>query len=319
MLSVTVCHNHWLERSAGNLSNSIHSIPFHSIPFRSIQFNSIQFNSIQFNSIQFNSIQFNSIQFSLNGFDGTDCLSDALQVQYGAEGVTIECDDGSIQRCDAVIITVSVGVLKSCHATMFTPPLPDAKADAIRRIGFGVVDKVFVSCKPRPRSLWDTFVRKSTEPIDQVVDSVKSKSKSKAHRAGGFTFSVHRDYVDDPNCYGGIGPRVARHPGMCVFLWNCDPKDALELRVRPKVGEAACEEGGAEAAGGRAKSSGGPPAWVWSIGSLHREEPKDGRGNGYVGLMWICGERMMIVILVLNSAGQKQRCTWDDNAPRLTT
>ena len=36
---------------------------------------------------------------------------------------------------------------QECHATLFKPPLPDAKAAAIKRLGMGVVDKLFVTFK----------------------------------------------------------------------------------------------------------------------------------------------------------------------------
>ena len=42
-----------------------------------------------------------------------------------------------------VVSSVSLGVLKSSHQTLFTPALPADKIGAIQRLGFGVVNKIF--------------------------------------------------------------------------------------------------------------------------------------------------------------------------------
>ncbi|KAK7388193.1 hypothetical protein VNO78_23002 [Psophocarpus tetragonolobus] len=58
--------------------------------------------------------------------------------------------DGSIVSADHVIVTVSLGVLKASirdddsGMLMFHPPLPSFKAEAISRLGFGVVNKLFM-------------------------------------------------------------------------------------------------------------------------------------------------------------------------------
>ncbi|KAK7291841.1 hypothetical protein RIF29_07307 [Crotalaria pallida] len=57
--------------------------------------------------------------------------------------------DGSVMCADHVIVTVSLGVLKAAihddsGMFMFYPPLPSFKAEAISRLGFGVVNKLFM-------------------------------------------------------------------------------------------------------------------------------------------------------------------------------
>ncbi|PON50469.1 FAD/NAD(P)-binding domain containing protein [Parasponia andersonii] len=59
--------------------------------------------------------------------------------------------DGSTMVADHVIVTVSLGVLKAgVHedSGMFNPPLPSFKTQAISRLGFGVVNKLFLQLSP---------------------------------------------------------------------------------------------------------------------------------------------------------------------------
>ncbi|XP_042483359.1 probable polyamine oxidase 5 [Macadamia integrifolia] len=61
--------------------------------------------------------------------------------------VKICFDDGSEMVADHVIVTVSLGVLKAGireDSGMFSPPLPSFKTEAISRLGFGVVNKLFL-------------------------------------------------------------------------------------------------------------------------------------------------------------------------------
>lgn len=45
---------------------------------------------------------------------------------------------------DHVIVTCSLGYLKAHHETLFQPPLPQVKVDAITSMGFGKVNKIFL-------------------------------------------------------------------------------------------------------------------------------------------------------------------------------
>uniref|UniRef100_A0A5B6YTJ9 Amine oxidase domain-containing protein n=1 Tax=Davidia involucrata TaxID=16924 RepID=A0A5B6YTJ9_DAVIN len=59
--------------------------------------------------------------------------------------------DGSTMLADHVIVTVSLGVLKAGirqESGMFDPPLPTFKTNAISRLGFGVVNKLFLQLSP---------------------------------------------------------------------------------------------------------------------------------------------------------------------------
>ncbi|KAI4377439.1 hypothetical protein MLD38_015062 [Melastoma candidum] len=61
--------------------------------------------------------------------------------------VTLHFRDGAKISADHVVLTVSLGVLKARvdrDSGLFAPPLPSFKTDSISRLGFGVVNKLFL-------------------------------------------------------------------------------------------------------------------------------------------------------------------------------
>ncbi|GAB4853795.1 hypothetical protein Ancab_017989 [Ancistrocladus abbreviatus] len=65
--------------------------------------------------------------------------------------VKLHFSDGSIMQADHVIVTVSLGVLKAGirqESSIFSPPLPSFKTGAISRLGYGVVNKLFLQLNP---------------------------------------------------------------------------------------------------------------------------------------------------------------------------
>ncbi|NWS61602.1 PAOX oxidase, partial [Chunga burmeisteri] len=58
--------------------------------------------------------------------------------------VQVECEDGDTFLADHVIVTVPLGFLKERHQDFFQPPLPERKAEAIRRLGFGTTNKILL-------------------------------------------------------------------------------------------------------------------------------------------------------------------------------
>lgn len=69
----------------------------------------------------------------------------------------VSTQDGREYFADIVVVTVPLGVLKRGSIT-FVPPLPDPKLDAIRRLGFGVYDKIFVTFSEAieaPNGFWN--------------------------------------------------------------------------------------------------------------------------------------------------------------------
>lgn len=69
----------------------------------------------------------------------------AVRYSDGLEGgqVEVECADGAVHRADAAVITVPLGCLKSGDIA-FEPELPAWKQEAIERLGFGDLNKVFL-------------------------------------------------------------------------------------------------------------------------------------------------------------------------------
>lgn len=58
------------------------------------------------------------------------------------DGVSrIECENGVVLEADKVVVTLPLGVLKA-GAVEFDPPLPDWKMGAIKRLGYGLLNKV---------------------------------------------------------------------------------------------------------------------------------------------------------------------------------
>ncbi|KAK7303956.1 hypothetical protein RJT34_14902 [Clitoria ternatea] len=90
--------------------------------------------------------------------------------------------DGSVMSADHVIVTVSLGVLKAAirdhdddddddhnDSGMFCPPLPPYKAEAISRLGFGVVNKLFMQLSPTTTHNHDEHTNQEGFPFLQMV------------------------------------------------------------------------------------------------------------------------------------------------------
>ncbi|NWY19135.1 PAOX oxidase, partial [Aphelocoma coerulescens] len=75
--------------------------------------------------------------------------------------VRVECEDGDVFLADHVIVTVPLGFLKEHHQEFFQPPLPERKARAIRHLGFGTTNKIFLE-----------FEQPFWEPQQQLLEVV---------------------------------------------------------------------------------------------------------------------------------------------------
>ncbi|XP_074659036.1 spermine oxidase-like [Tubulanus polymorphus] len=63
--------------------------------------------------------------------------------------VSVVCKDGCVYKADYVVSSVSIGVTRENIDTLFQPVLPTWKTEAMSRIGFGVVDKIFLEFEER--------------------------------------------------------------------------------------------------------------------------------------------------------------------------
>lgn len=78
---------------------------------------------------------------------------DVVKVTNWQQGkVTVVTKDGTRYKADHVILTPSVGVLKSNYRSLFNPPLPKEKIQAIENIGFGAILKIMLHF---PDKWWD--------------------------------------------------------------------------------------------------------------------------------------------------------------------
>ena len=75
------------------------------------------------------------------------CLNTTVtSIHWGSSSrVRIVMSNERLVEADHVILTVSLGVLKSGVAGgLFSPPLPARKQEAVDAIGFGLMNKIFL-------------------------------------------------------------------------------------------------------------------------------------------------------------------------------
>ena len=70
------------------------------------------------------------------------------KISYENE-MEIFCENGEKFEADIVIFTASLGVLKAQSRQIFAPKLPQNKQEAIDKIGFGTVNKIFLEFPDR--------------------------------------------------------------------------------------------------------------------------------------------------------------------------
>lgn len=78
------------------------------------------------------------------------CCSKQRKVNVHMFDISNKKDE--VLQADYVVVTIPLGVLKSNHQTLFDPPLPLCKANAIHSLGFGNVTKIILRFD---KKLWD--------------------------------------------------------------------------------------------------------------------------------------------------------------------
>jgi len=100
---------------------------------------------------------------------------DSKKENDGQQFVRINCEDGSVYECDFVIVTCSLGFLKHNADQLFLPRLPLPKRNAIKALGFGIVDKIYLEFeKPWWNSAWGgvSFLRHEEGLSDEWSDNL---------------------------------------------------------------------------------------------------------------------------------------------------
>lgn len=57
--------------------------------------------------------------------------------------ISVKCSDGSRFTANHILLTISLGILKKVHKSMFSPSLPRSIQTAIESIGFETINKIF--------------------------------------------------------------------------------------------------------------------------------------------------------------------------------
>ena len=119
-----------------------------------------------------------------------DALADGLTVKLSHVVTRIETGDGSKPvrvvtsggsfEADKVLVTLPLGVLKH-GAVTFDPPLPEPKQTAIKRLGFGTLNKIALHYKerfwPEEQYVFGYFCRETDSYPTVVVSMWKSHGK----------------------------------------------------------------------------------------------------------------------------------------------
>ena len=87
-----------------------------------------------------------------------------VRIDWSGDGdhpVTVTTDTGQAYCSQYVVVGLPLGVLKSDHSSIFSPPLPRQKVDIIEQLHFGVMDKIFLA--------FDTIFWDSDNPGIQFI------------------------------------------------------------------------------------------------------------------------------------------------------
>ncbi|KAK4765724.1 hypothetical protein SAY86_026814 [Trapa natans] len=132
------------------------------------------------------------IQWDLAGHYGRCCEDDDAN-----RPVKVHFSDGSVLSADHVIVTVSLGVLKAGISQqgrgLFCPPLPDFKIEAISRLGFGVVNKLFIQEGPSHRSDNFPFLQMAFHPSDSEISNCRKMKVPRWMRRTASICPIHKN------------------------------------------------------------------------------------------------------------------------------
>ncbi|PKA48062.1 Lysine-specific histone demethylase 1 like 3 [Apostasia shenzhenica] len=104
-------------------------------------------------------------------------------IRYGADGVQVIVAGGQVYEGEMALCTVPLGVLKN-GSIKFAPELPQRKLDGIKRLGFGLLNKVAMLF---PHVFWSTD-----------IDTFGHLSEDPSHRGEFFLFYSYASVAGGP-------------------------------------------------------------------------------------------------------------------------
>ena len=150
---------------------------------------------------------FKEIAKHLNVRTGMRVSEIEVDNERSKNSVTVVTEDNEELACDAVLVTVPLGVLKR-QAISFSPDLPKWKKDSIERLGFGKLDKVFLEFD---EVFWD----------DSVDFFGAARGTTEANRGLCFMFwNIHR--------FSGKPILAALISGQAAHVNEETPEEALK-------------------------------------------------------------------------------------------
>jgi hypothetical protein len=137
--------------------------------------------------------------------------------------VSVGFSDGEALEFDDVVVTVPLGCLKRDKPT-FRPPLPSRLSEAINSIGYGTLDKVYITF---PSAFWDTprnGVHDLGSPVHGALDLQSSTPNVTAT-----TVPLHQPIIGDSSHDG------ASHLGFIHWLAPSYAADSNPKRWDPQA------------------------------------------------------------------------------------
>lgn len=161
-------------------------------------------------------------------------LAHGLDIRTGTEVTRIADDGAGVQvdtsrgqvSADRVIVTVPLGVLKA-GTIAFDPPLPDAKRNAIERLGFGLLNKVVLAFEePFWAESRDMFGLVGAEqPVGDVLNGLTFADSPVLVGIRGGAAARSRESLSDEDAVAEVVAALAapEPTGALVTRWASDP------------------------------------------------------------------------------------------------
>ncbi|QEN13230.1 flavin monoamine oxidase family protein [Mycolicibacterium sp. ELW1] len=150
--------------------------------------------------------------------------TEVTRIAHGGDQVRIDTAQGTV-TADRVIVTVPLGVLKA-GAIAFDPPLPDAKLGAIKRLGFGLLNKVVVAFDAPfwPESTPMIGLVGDNQPVTDLVNGLVFAGKPLLVGLRGGQAAWSRESMSDSDAVKELITAIdAPNPaGSIVTKWGTD-------------------------------------------------------------------------------------------------